>query len=182
MAGQPFDTALLRAIRDAAVFTPVITLAAMRRLGEVTAASVDFSLLECITALHFRQTRTIAIFPILVGADVAQPPGASRASARWDLLPDNAEFRRLRAALPAVVPQRCLDTALVTLRAVEGADAELAPGLATATVRDIVDCAQGELRGLLQFDWFVLEGRQETVKMQVADFAARAAQMRHLPE
>ena len=46
MAGQPFDTSLVAAIRGSAVFCPLITVESMERLVAVTPATVDFVLWE----------------------------------------------------------------------------------------------------------------------------------------
>ena len=171
MVGQPFDLFLFDSIANCAVFTPIISLEAMERLTSVTAHSVDWTLVEYILALHFKQTgRLRGIVPLLVGRECELPDGAS-----WSHLPHDAEFKALRNAVPALVPVASLDVARSLLHASDPA-ASLAPGLEGATVLDLMEASSSDgslqLRGLLQHDWHTLEGRLQGLKGQMRVFAA----------
>ena len=122
-------------------------------------------------ALHFKaRGRLRSIVPLLVGPDMC----IEGQSAMWAFLPDNEDFRRLRASLPDVIPMASLDTALSLLRA-EDPLATLAPELEGATVRELMDAGSAagslRLRGLLQHDWHTFEGRQQSLRGLVKVFA-----------
>ena len=173
MTGQPFDLFLLNALANTAVFCPIISLDAMARLVSASPFETDFTLVEYILALHFKQRgRLRGIIPLLVGPEFGPESGQSD---MWAFLPDESEFKRLRDSLPDVIPTASLDTALSLLRA-DDPLAALAPGLENATVRELMDASAAvgslQLRGLLQHDWHTLEGRQQGLRGQVRVFAS----------
>jgi hypothetical protein len=142
MAGRPFEQELFRAIRDAPVFAPLITLADVQRWAAHAAdAPPDFTLAEVIVALHFsRAGRVRLIFPLLVGEAVERP--AAVGGGERDYLFANPLFKAARDALPAVVPAATL-ALVAAMFAAEGGGAALDAALATATVRDLILGAEG---------------------------------------
>jgi len=172
MIGHPFDLFLLSALANSAVFCPVISVEAMARLVNGSPLDTDFTLVEYVLALHLKaQGRLRSIVPLLVGADVC----IEGLSAMWDYLPENEDFKRLRASLPDVIPTASLETALSLLRA-EDPHATLAPELEGRTVRELMDAGSAagslQLRGLLQYEWHTFEGRQQNLRGLVKVFAS----------
>jgi hypothetical protein len=137
MAGRPFEQELFRAIRDAPVFAPLITLADVQRWAAHDAAGApDFTLAEIVIALHFsRSGRVRLIFPLLVGEAVERPVTAG--GGERDYLFSNAGFKAARDALPAVVPTATLALVAAMFKAAGGGEA-LDPALAAATVRSLI--------------------------------------------
>jgi len=164
LAGRPFDQALATSIWGCHTFSPIITLASTRKLTVLTEASTDYVLVEYILGLHWHITGRIQrIYPLLVGCEALEPGEGGGMRSRLDLLPENADWRAARAALPDVVPAACLGIAASLLRCVEGEEAELAPCLRSATVAELM-CASakadqgGLLTGILTYDWCELTG------------------------
>jgi hypothetical protein len=136
MAGRPFEQELFRAIRDAPVFSPVVTLEMMRALAAHRAESVDFVLAEAMLALHFaRAGRVRLIAPLLVG-EWCEGSAVSGGGVR-DCLPFNEAFMAAQDALPAVSPTATLALVAGMFKAA-GGGAVLDPALATASVRDLI--------------------------------------------
>jgi hypothetical protein len=180
MTGKPFDQQLAKAVAESATFCSIVTLPGTAALLRVTAHKVDYTVVEILLALHWRQAGRIRhILPLLVGEET-QEPFADGARPRRDLLEDNAEWKRTLKALPDIVPLACIDHAAALLRAVAGE--ELAPSLRRASVRELM-CAtvasaaaagDGSLAdGLLTFDWLVITGLQQDVKLYVRDLAQK---------
>jgi hypothetical protein len=181
MTGQPFDQELAKSIAVSATFCSIITLPGTAQLLRVTAHEVDYTVVEILLALHWRQAGRIRrILPLLVGVETQEPSADGAKRPRRDLLEDNAEWKRMLKALPDVVPLACIDHAAALLRAVAGE--ELAPSLRRASVKELM-CAtvasaaaagDGALaEGLLTFDWMVITGLQQDVKLYVRDLARK---------
>ena len=136
MAGRPFEQELFRAVRDAPVFAPLVTLEVVKALVAHSADAVDFVLAELLIALHFARTgRVRLIFPLLVG-EWCKGTDASGGGER-DCLPFNPHFKAARDALPAVVPAATVALVEAMFSACGGGEA-LCPQLATATVRTLI--------------------------------------------
>ena len=136
MAGRPFEQELFRAVRDAPVFAPMVTLEVMKALAAHSADAVDFVLAELLIAMHFARTgRVRLIFPLLVGEwckGTAVSGGGER-----DCLPFNAHFKAARDALPDVVPAATIALVEAMFKASGGGET-LCRELATATVRRLI--------------------------------------------
>ena len=136
MAGRPFEQELFRAVRDAPVFAPMVTLEVMKGLAAHCPAAVDFVLAELLIAMHFARTgRVRLIFPLLVG-EWCKGTDVSGGGER-DCLPFNAHFKAARDALPQVVPTATVAMVQAMFNA-SGDGEALRPELATATVRRLI--------------------------------------------
>ena len=150
----------LHSLSTCCVFVPVITLDAMRQLCAAQPMEADLFLVELLLALHFSNgARKTRIFPLIVGekSTLGEPS--------FDVLWRNPDFKRLRQILPTFVPLACVQAASAMLAA-EHPPQQLAPGLATLNVRDVMDLSVGEsaaepsLCGILCYDAFTLAGRR----------------------
>ena len=91
LAGQPFDAQLVRVMRGAPVFAPVVTLASLQRLGGA-ATQCDAFLAELLVALRLRDTGDVRlIHPLLMGREVA---------GGWASLQEEPAYEAALAALP----------------------------------------------------------------------------------
>ena len=140
MAGTPFGTELIRAIRTATVFAPVITLPSLRRMAVAAheAAVVDTTLGECLAALYFRSTGHVRlIHPLLAGDPQApQEPGMSKRPEAWASLVKGQSYQDALAALPDAVPVATIASVSSSMRGALGL--ELPPEFLALTVRDIM--------------------------------------------
>jgi hypothetical protein len=143
MAGRPFDMELLAAVRCTPVFSPIVTLASLRRLSQaVAAAEVDTSLAEFVAALYFRDVeRTVLlIHPLLAApeerAEVVAPAAKRREAPRWRNLSSTPEYAALLAALPDEVPAATM--ALVDAAMRRSCGVPLPAAFASLTVRQIM--------------------------------------------
>jgi hypothetical protein len=143
MAGHPFDMELLAAVRSTPVFSPIITLASLRRLSQaVAAAEADTSLAEFVAALYFRDVdRTVLlIHPLLAApeerAEVVAPAGKRCEAPRWRNLSSAPEYAALIAALPDAVPAATM--ALVDAAMRRSCGVSLPAAFASLTVRQIM--------------------------------------------
>ena len=92
LAGQPFDAALIHAMRGAPVFAPVVTLASVQRLASSTGDVPDIFLAELLVALCLRETGEVRlIHPLLLGFQT---------KAAWISLVDEPAYDAALAALP----------------------------------------------------------------------------------
>lgn len=146
---------LLRSLCTCCVFVPVISLDAMRQLCAAQPMQVDWFLVELLLALHFRSR----VYPLIVGEK------STLGESSFDVLWHNSDFKRLRQSMPDFVPLACMQ-AVSAMLAVEDPPQQLAPGLATMSVRDVMDLSVGQsaaepsLCGILCYDSFTLAGRQ----------------------
>ena len=148
MAGTPFGTELLRAIRSAPVFAPVVNLHSLQRMARAAepGADVDTTLGECLTALYFRATGDVRlIHPLLAGpqqqpaaGDDAKPP--SKRPERWPGVMQERAYEDALAALPDAVAVATHASVSASLRSAFGYS--LPPEFEALTVREIM-CGRG---------------------------------------
>ena len=133
MAGKPFGVEIIRAVRNAPVFAPVVTLASLQRMAGAAeaGAEVDACLAEWLAALHFRALGCVRlIYPLLLGA--SSKPGPET---HFGLLTNDPQYALALAALPDAAP-------VSTMRAVSDAlcadgEAPLSTALAAMSVRGV---------------------------------------------
>jgi hypothetical protein len=132
---------------------------------------VDYTLLECIVALHFKISgRLTKIYPLLVG----EASGGVR-----DALNENEAWRAARDSLPCLVPRACIESAAMLVRMV--AEEDLVPCLRNASVYQLM-CATASppllpdgdggkeapfVEGILTHDWCLLTGREQDMALYV---------------
>jgi hypothetical protein len=151
MAGRPFDVELLRAVRSARAFAPVVSLSSLQRMTDAASSDVpDTSLAEWLAALYFRDAdeeaaalepledgarpvRGLIIHPLLVGTLV---PASTGSLARWTSLAADPAYASALAALPSAIPTSTIAWVDGALRKELGLP--LPPRFACLTVRDIV--------------------------------------------
>jgi hypothetical protein len=150
MAGRPFDVELLRAVRSARAFAPVVSLSSLQRISQAASTDEpDTSLAEWLAALYFRDAdeeaaaaavrdgtprpAQLIIHPLLVGALV---PASTGSLARWASLAADPAYASALAALPSAVPSATIALVDGALRKELGRP--LPPRFARLTVRDIV--------------------------------------------
>jgi len=145
MAGTPFGIELLRAIRAAPVFAPVVNLHSLQRMARAAepGADVDTTLGECLTALYFRATGDVRlIHPLLTGPE--QQPAAdakpSKRPERWPCVMQERAYEDALAALPDAVAVATHASVSASLRAAFGH--ALPPEFEALTVREIM-CGRG---------------------------------------
>jgi len=147
MAGTPFGIEIIRVVRSAPIFAPLVTLASLQRMAAAAepGAEVDACLAEWLAALHFRAAgRVRLIHPLLAGEPPA-PAQSSSASQRFESPLQDPRYAAALAALPDAAPAATLQAVSAALRAI--GDAPLAPEAAGMSVRDIVAGAAGVLAG-----------------------------------
>jgi hypothetical protein len=178
MAGRPFDVELLRAVRSAPVFAPVVTLPSLQRMaGAAASPEADTSLAEWLAALYFRdaeelqpQARPVRLIHLLLVGTLA-PRTRERTRAQWLSLRDDPAYAAALAALPHAVPAATVALVDSALRRTEGAP--LPPRFAALTVRQIVcGCGDDEppprrLAGILSGAPFALECAEEDVGLYI---------------
>ena len=146
MAGTPFGTELLRAIRCAPVFAPVVNLHSLQRMSRAAepGADVDTTLGECLTALYFRSTGDVRLIHPLLAGPQAQPPadGAppSKRPERWPCVMQERAYEDALAALPDAVAVATQASVSASLRSAFGYS--LPPEFEALTVREIM-CGRG---------------------------------------
>jgi hypothetical protein len=161
MAGSPFASALLQAVTQSRVFTPLITLAALRQLAAASPTKTNWLLFEYILALHFwLSNRSLSIYPLAVGPET-QALGDVCWASLWEL----DEYKLLRSSLPDTVPLATLETVVAALGALDPPQT-LCPALAALTVRDLMTLPVGrcaahpQLCGILYFEAASIVGRR----------------------
>jgi hypothetical protein len=153
LAGTQFSAELVRTVRCAPVFAPLVTLGSLQRLAGAAEADaqVDACLAEWLAALHFRAAGGVRlIHPLLAG----EPPPAQASAAvssslhhRFEssLSQNDPRYAAALAALPDAAPAATVRAVSAALRAI--GDAPLTPEEAAMSVRDIVAGAAGVLAG-----------------------------------
>ena len=140
MAGTPFGSELIRAIRTATVFAPVVTLPSLQRMSVAAddAAEVDTTLGECLAALYFRSTGHVRLIHPLLAGDPQEPQehGVSKRPAAWASLVKGQSYHDALAALPDAVPVATIASVSSSMRSAFGL--ELPPEFLALTVRDIM--------------------------------------------
>ena len=133
LAGTPFGIEILRVIRSAPVFAPVVTLASLQRMAGAAApdAEADACLAEWLAALHFRARGWVQlIYPLLLGA--SSKPGQET---HFGLLTDDLQYALALAALPDAAPVSTMRAVTAALSAL--GETPLSAELASMSVRDI---------------------------------------------
>ena len=170
MAGHAFESELFQAVKSSVAFTPVITLAAIRGFGAagLPSAPVDWMLVECLMALHFKVTegRKRLIYPLVVGttAEVSKEATGQQGvglTQVWQPLLHTPAYKEAVTELPDTVPLATLTLVDAICRRELGVP--LASPLAGATVRQLLlgsssTDAEQHLPGLLGYDACILEG------------------------
>lgn len=188
MAGRPFEEALYKALRDAAVTSVVVTLEGLRPCVHVHDSRPDFWLAEVLLALHFtRQRPGHHIYLLLFGVPI---PGGS--GERRYLLSDPG-FLALVDALPNIVPNTTL--ALVSRMLASDAGGVLDPALQSITIRQLLlgrpasDGITPPFRGLLALGAVPIHGPEDHMGLLLrhryavqVQQAVRAAQSRDVQE
>ena len=126
LAGKPFDAELIRAMRAAPVFAPLITLASIQQLG-AAATQPDVFLAELLVAMWLRDEGDTLIHPMLVGAET---------EAGWASLFDEPCYDATLAALPDVASAATV--ALVDSALRRSSSGPLPPHIAALTVREVL--------------------------------------------
>ena len=134
MTGKPFGIEIIRAVRNAPVFAPVVTLASLQRMAGAAApdAEVDACLAEWVAALHFRARGCVRlIYPLLLGSN----PLPGQKIKRFESLTDDPQYTLALAALPDAASP-------ATTRVVSGAlcaigEAPLSDEVVCLSVREI---------------------------------------------
>ena len=134
MTGKPFGIEIIRAVRNAPIFAPVVTLASLQRMAGAADpdAEVDACLAEWLAALHFRAAgRVQLIYPLLLGSN----PLPGQKIKRFESLTDDPQYTLALAALPDAASP-------ITTRVVSGAlcamgEAPLSAEVAAMTVRSV---------------------------------------------
>ena len=176
MAGRPFESELMKAVRGAPLFAVIVSLDSLRLWATHRPEKLDYTLAECVLASHLmRQGVVLRIVPLLVGAWRERPSGGGER----DYRPGNAQYQELCAQLPDVVPTATLQLA-ASMLADEHRGEKLDACFEGATVRDILlgpikaDGAKADLDahgggstasssflGLLQIQGVALDGPDE---------------------
>jgi hypothetical protein len=183
LQGADFDVELLRCMLKSAVFVPVITLGAMRRLRTLSATAVDVTLAEYCMALLLYDTRLIAGFsPLVVGEEQLERRSGKTV---LDMLFQNAQFKQTRDKLPHTVPTATWRFVRLTLAAV---GIELPAAWEAMTVHDILCGSTRNLvppsgsaphvavptSGVLIKDCYFLEGDKRQLRLLLREFADKA--------
>ena len=127
LAGQPFDAQLVRIMRAAPVFAPVITLASLQRFA-AAATQCDVFLAELLVALRLRDSGDVSLIcPLLVGPET---------DAGWTSLLEAPGYKAALAALP--VAASAATVALVDSALHRAGAAPLPPHIAALSVREVL--------------------------------------------
>ena len=148
MAGTRFGAELVRMVRSAPIFAPVVTLASLLRMAGAAEpdAEVDACLAEWLAALHFRAAgRVRLIHPLLAGEPPPPAQAASPLQPRFESLAQDPRYAAALAALPDAAPAATMQAVAAALCAI--GDAPLSPEVAGMSVREIVAGAAGVLAG-----------------------------------
>ena len=148
IVGTRFGAELVRMVRSAPVFAPLVSLASLQRMAGAAApdADVDACLAEWVAALHFRAAgRVRLIHPLLASEPPPPAQAASPSPPRLESLAQDPRYAAALAALPDAAPAATMQAVAAALRAI--GDAPLAPAVAEMSVRDIVAGAAGVLAG-----------------------------------
>ena len=124
LASRPFDAELIRAMRAAPVFAPVITLASIQQLATAS-SQPDAFLAELLLALWLRDDGDTLIHPLLVGTET---------EAGWASLFDDPGYAAALAALPDTASAATVALVDSALRSADAAP--MPPHIATLTVRE----------------------------------------------
>jgi hypothetical protein len=137
MAGVDFDVELARFMRASAVFVPVLTLGALRRLADVTPTVIDITCAEYAMALWLLHVGRIrGVCPLVVGEEHVQ---SDIGMVVLDNLFHNPEFRAAKAALPRTAPAATWRFVRATLAAL---GETLPPAWEAMSVHDIMCASQ----------------------------------------
>jgi hypothetical protein len=140
MAGMPFGPELVKAVRAAPVYAPVITLQSLQRLASAAdaGAAADASLGEALLALYFRSTGDVRLIHPLLAGDPPPPPGPGclPGTERWVPLNKQREYVEALEALPDAVASAT--HAAVSAALLSAFGFELPAEFAALTVRDIM--------------------------------------------
>ena len=146
MAGSPFNTELIRAIRSAPVFAPVVTLDSLQRMAADAEIDIaDVTLAEWMAALHFRASGHVRLISPLLAGPTPPLAGPGEEQQRYQSLLRDARYALALDALPDA-------PSAATTRAVEAAlracsEAPLSAEEAAMSIRDIVSGPTGLLSG-----------------------------------
>ena len=127
LAGQPFDAQLVRIMRAAPVFAPVVTLASLQRLGGA-ATQRDAFLAELLAALCLHDAGEVClIHPLLVGRET---------DGGWASLLEDPAYEAALAALPHTASAATVSLVDSALRSAGAAP--MPAHIAALTVREVL--------------------------------------------
>ena len=180
LAGLPFGSERVTALRAAPVFAPVITLGSLRRMVAAAApgADADTTLGECLSALYLRSTGDVRlVHPLLAGEPPPEPEPGCRPCGEQNMpLVDQRAYADALAALPDAVP--AATNAAVSAALLSAFGVSLPAAFAELTVRDIICGRQGAapMAGVLSGPTlFSLRGRRDDLELYIRDRYAAPA-------